>query len=52
MPPWLLIALQLAGVAAVVTGIALVYIPAAWIVGGLLVLLLGESPGVRKLFKS
>ena len=36
----LVVALELAGVAAIVTGVALIYVPAAWIIAGVLVVLI------------
>ena len=48
MPSWLLIAIQLAAVASIVAGIVLIYVPAAFIVGGVLLFLVCEAPSLSR----
>lgn len=51
MPAWALILVQLLCVAAIVAGVALIYVPAAFITGGLLVFAVCETPGVQRIVK-
>lgn len=49
MPSWLLIVVQLLCVVSVAAGVALIYVPAAFIVAGVLVFLVCETPGMVRL---
>lgn len=51
MPAWALILVQLLCVGAVVVGVEMINVPAAWITAGVLVFALCEAPGVHRVLK-
>lgn len=48
MPPWLLHSIQLLCVVSIIAGIAMIFVPAAYIAGGVLVALICEAPVLER----
>jgi hypothetical protein len=48
MPPWLLLVVQLLCVVSVVTGVVLIYVPAGFIIAGVIMFVVCESPALAR----